>query len=139
MRDDVLEEPDGFEKVWPNFPVFAYNADMLLKESSIAYKERDKRSPVMFIFDTAAATSIARNLSCCIPGSFVPCNKETLKITGIGGSQIDVVGSARLLAPFSHVRVWIVPDAIANIMSAIDVQTKLYTQFAGQFTYRHRI
>ncbi len=53
--------------------------------------------------------------------------------------QIDVKGSVRLLAQFSHIRVWIVPDVIANIMSAIDVQTKRYTQFAGQFTYRHRI
>ena len=138
-HNDAHVESQGWVSVWPDFPIFAYSADMLLKESSTVYKARKKRSSIMFIFDTAAATSIARDLSCCIPGTFVPCNKETLKITGIGGSKIDVIGSARLLAPFSHIRVWIVPDAIANIISAIDVHSKLYTQFAGQYTYRHRV
>ena len=138
-HNDAHVESQGWASVWPDFPIFAYSADMLLKESSTVYKAREKRTSIMFIFDTAAATSIARDLSCCIPGTFVPCNKETLKITGIGGSKIDVIGSARLLAPFSHIRVWIVPDAIANIISAIDVHSKHYTQFAGQYTYRHRI
>ena len=101
-RDD-LAEPTGWEEVWPSFPIFSYQADLIMKESSVAYKQRVIRSPIMFIFDTAAATSIARDLSCCIPGTFVPCNKETLKITGIGGSKIDVIESARLQAPYQSV------------------------------------
>ena len=138
-HSDAHAESQSWHTIWPDFPIFSYCADSLLKEPPTVYKAREERSPIMFIFDTAAATSIAKDLSCCIPGTFVPCDKETLKITGIGGSKIDVVGSARLLAPFSHLRVWIVPDAIANIISAIDVHDKLETQFAGQYTRRHRV
>ena len=62
-----------------------------------------------------------------------------MKITGIGGNHTDVLGSVRLLAPFSHIRAWHAPNAIANILSSIEIQKMYMTQFQDQNTPKDRI
>lgn len=92
-----------------------------------------------FIYDTAAAASLVRDLNHCNLASYVRSKASEVKITGIGGSHTEVLGSVRLLAPFSHIRAWHAPNAIANILSSIEIQKMYMTQFEDQNTPKDRI
>jgi hypothetical protein len=92
-----------------------------------------------FIYDTAAAASLVKDLHHCNLSTYVRSRASEVKITGIGGSQTEVLGSVRLLAPFSHIRAWHAPDAIANILSSIEIQKLYLTQFKDQNSSNDRI
>jgi hypothetical protein len=95
--------------------------------------------PMSFIYDTAAAASLVRDLTNCNLSTYVRTKASEVKITGIGGSHTEVLGSVRLLAPFSHIRAWHAPNAIANILSSIEIQKMYLTQFRDQNTVDDRI
>lgn len=131
---------NSWDDMWPLFPNNEYLVFNLESELGATVGiDRPCEVDTTFLFDTAAGTSVVKNLDCCILESFIPCSKESLKITGIGGSNIEVLGSVRLRGPFSYIRAWYAPGAIANIIASVDVQTKLYTQFRDQNTLYDRI
>jgi hypothetical protein len=135
-----IEAPVSRDTFWPDFSMDDFNIFNILDrnqdELSISGEEH---LPMNFIYDTAAAASLVRELSHCNLASYVSSKASEVKITGIGGSHTEVLGSVRLLHPFSHIRAWHAPNAIANILSSIEIQKMYMTQFRDQNTPDDRI
>ena len=132
--------PSSDEMFWSDFPSREYSIFNVLDENLEDLSTATEDSvPMSFIYDTAAAASLVRDLTNCNLSTYVRTKASEVKITGIGGSHTEVLGSVRLLAPFSHIRAWHAPNAIANILSSIEIQKMYMTQFRDQNTADDRI
>jgi hypothetical protein len=115
---------------WPEFPKEEFEIFNMLEKG---FEDMSISAGTgSFIYDTAAAASLVKDLHYCNLSTYVRSRVSEVKITGIGGSHTEVLGSVRLLPPFSHIRAWHAPDAIANILSSIEIQKLYLTQFKDQ-------
>lgn len=92
-----------------------------------------------YLLDSGANASCSKDLSGTDASTYVKLEQGRVKITGIGGASIGVIGAVKLERPLDHIWAWHSPDAVRNIVSLDDVQQRYDTQFLDQNTQMNRI
>ena len=92
-----------------------------------------------YLLDSGANASCSKDLLGTDASTYVKLEQDRVKITGIGGASIGVIGAVKLERPLDHIWAWHSPDAVRNIVSLDDVQQRYDTQFLDQNTQMNRI